>query len=290
MTKKTGNMQQTAAYVAELADRIKAVLPPEKAAGIYLATTTEYLIRHPDLFQSERRSLDEAVVNAAMLGLELGAPFDLAALIPYKDRDGRIFANLVVEYRGHMVQVYRTGKVKSIEARPVYASDVFEYEFGRRPRLVHQPTIDVHRGKLVYAYAVAQLADGGSAMEVITAHDADKARADSPGADRPGSLWKKREAEMWTKTAIKKLVNRLPRSLTAGGPSTGTDPPPEYADLLKAVCVSPDLYSAAISELKIEFPADVLSIRAVLACMRRLYRSQQNGSKDPSRKQQDPTD
>lgn len=276
-------------YINELTDRIKAVLPADKAPGVFLAIAAEYLFRNPDLFSCERNSLDEAVVNAAMLGLELGRPFDLATIIPYKDKTGDIYANMVVEYRGHMVQVYRTGKVKSIEARPVYASDKFEYEFGKRPRLSHQQSIDVHRGALTYAYAVAQLTDGGSAMEVITRHDADKARADSPGADRPGSLWRKREAEMWQKTAIKKLVNRLPRALTAEGASSGTDPPPEYGDLINAVCVSPDLYKIALNDLSLDFPSDSVTIRAVLAYMRRLYRSQQNGTSEPSRKLQDPT-
>jgi recombination protein RecT len=289
MTRNIEQRQKTSAYVNELADRIKSVLPPEKAAGPYLAVTLEYLIRHPELFHCERRSLDEAIVNAAMVGLELGSPFDLATIIPFKDREGRIFANLVVEYRGHMVQVYRTGKVRSIEARPVYTEDKFEYEFGRQPRLVHQPSIVGPRGALTYAYAIAHLADGGTAIEVINRHDADKARADSPGADRPGSLWLKRSAEMWVKTAIKKLVNRLPRTATGGGVTSGTDPPPEYADLINAVCVSPDLYKVALSDLEIEFPSDVVSIRAVLAYMRKLYRSQRKPTSDPSRKQQDPT-
>jgi phage RecT family recombinase len=289
MSQKLSHNHDVARYVAELSDRIRSVLPADKAPAIFLAVTSEYLTRHRDLFHCERLSLDEAIIDAAMLGLELGPPFDLATIIPYKDRDGRIFANLVVEYRGHMVQVYRTGLVRSIEARPVYDTDEFNFEFGRRPRLSHQPSIVGARGSLVYAYAIAQMADGGSAMEVITKHDADKARADSPTADRPGSLWKKRPAEMWTKTAIKKLANRLPRTATGGGLTSGTDPPQEYADLINAVCVSPELYKTALSDLEIDFPVDVFSIRAVLAYMRKLYRSQQNGTPDPSRKQQDPT-
>jgi phage RecT family recombinase len=288
MPKKTNHNRHVDDYVAELSERIESVLPADKAPATFLAVTTEYLLRHPDLFRAERRSLDQAIVDAAMLGLELGAPFDLATIIPYKDREGRIFANLIVEYRGHMVQVYRTGKIRSIEARPVYEADRFEFEFGRRPLLAHQPAIVGARGALVYAYAIAQLSDGGSAMEVITKHDADKARGDSPTADRPGSLWRKRPAEMWTKTAIKKLVARLPRTAKGGGTTTGTDPPREYADLVNAVCVSPDLYRSALNDLEIAFPADVVSIRAVLAYMRKLYRSQQqqNGTPDPSRKQQ----
>jgi phage RecT family recombinase len=264
-------------YVETIRDRVAAVLSPEKPPGRYLAIVAEYLTRNPDLFQCERFSLQEAIVDAAILGLELGSPFDLATIIPYKDRDGRKFATLVVEYRGHMAQVYRTGRVKSIEARPVYKHDTFEYRFGKKPALNHQPTIIGDRGPLVHAYAIAQLTDGGTAFEVINQHDAAKAKADSPGAEKPGSLWKTRTAEMWTKTAIKKLVNRLPRGPSGG--SMATSPPwaADYDKLVNAVSVSPELYRQAVADLEVNSLSDPLSIRAVLAYMRTLYRTKTNG-------------
>lgn len=264
----------------ELKPRIGRVLPGEKPVALYCATTAEYLRRNPELLKCERHSLDEALVDAALLGLELGAPFDLAEVIPFKNQDSGIYyASLVVQYRGHMALVYRSGVVEVITAKGVYSEDLFEYEFGTRRELRHVPTNDQKRGELVYAYALAQLKGGASDFEVITRHDAEAARKDSPNSHKPSSLWRKRPAEMWCKTAIKRLANRLPRR-TAGREAAQevSAPAPEFGELLKAIGIAPDLYRTAINELKIEFPSDTVSIRATLALMRRLHK-EKHGAK-----------
>lgn len=270
-------------YLARIKSRIAAVLPAGKDPDIYVAITLEYLIRNPDLFKCTQHSLDDAIINAAMLGLELGDPFDLAAIGSYKDnRSGTIRANLMIEYRGHMLQVYATGKIRSIEARAVYEGDTFEYNFGLKPTLKHQPSILPKRGMLTHAYAIATLQDGGRAAEVINQYDADKARADSPNSAKPESLWNRRTAEMWTKTAIKKLVNRLPRSPAPQVERSGPGPPKpaEYADLVNAVLFAPDIYRKALKDLALAFPSDSGSIQAVLDSMRNYYRTEAKKDQD----------
>lgn len=252
--------------------RIATVLPPEINAARYGAVTLEYLRRNGDLLKCDRYSLTEAVVNAAMLGLELGLPFELAEVLPFKSKDRGLMAHLIVQYRGHMALVYRSGMVKTITARPVYANDFFKYEFGSAGFLRHQPTSE-ERGELVRAYALAHLKGGAIEYEVITHHDANAARKDSPGAASANSLWNKRPAEMWCKTAIKKLANRLPRRTAHGGGVSDREAfAPEITELLKAITIAPDLYSAALSELNLEFPSDIVSTGATLAHMRRLHK------------------
>jgi recombination protein RecT len=173
-------------YIDKLRARLLAALPLDIDSRHWLAVLAEYLQRNPKLFSCTAISLEGAIVDAAMLGLELGPPFDMASIIPFKSR--RLpspVASLVIEYRGHMAQVYRTGRVRTIEARPVYHQDVFDYQFGREPVLLHRPANDPNRGKLIYAYAIAYFCDGGLAVEVINQHDAARARADSPDAGRP---------------------------------------------------------------------------------------------------------
>lgn len=279
--------------VSRLRDRIAAVLPPDKPADRYVATIAEYLRRNAALFECERFSLERAIIDAAIMGFELGPPHDLAEILPYKNKSQGKIARLIIEYRGRMVEVYRTGRIKAIDARVVYKADKFDFELGQRPRLSHQPTIIGPRGSILYAYAIAQLTDGGTAFEVITQHDADKARKDSPGADMPGSLWKTREAEMWTKTAIKKLASRLPRVMAPERTNGGPDPPasPEIFDLLKAISISPDLYTAALKTLGIESPSDFSTIKTTLQHMRQLYRVKHTNTTDePTNTQHEPTD
>lgn len=277
---KTEHQQRIDNFLNPIRDRVAAVLPTEKNQSIYLAMVAEYLTRNIDLFSCARVTLIDAIINAALLGLELGPPFDMASILPYRDnRAGTLAAKLIIEYRGYMVIAYRSGFVKSITGRPVYKDDKFDFEFGLRPRLSHQPTIIGDRGPLVYAYAVAQLTDGKSAMEVINAHDARQARADSPNSEKPNSLWNTREAQMWVKTAIKKLVNRLPRSTMAT-----PGPPPAFAELLNAVCISPELYQSALSSLRIEKPAAIDHVAKILSCMRELYRA---NSEKPETEPQD---
>ena len=271
-------------HLDEIRGRVLSVLPAEKAPDQFMAILAEYLTRNSDLYRCERHSLDDALIDCAMLGLEPGAPFELASILPFNVSEPNgprhLVASLVIEYRGHMLQVYRTGRVKAIEARPVYAGDRFEYEFGRNPRLVHRPTNE-DRGELVHAYAIARLMDGDPIFEVINRHDADQARADSPNARKKNSLWNRRPAAMWCKTVIKKLAARLPRTLATNAGS-GPDPPPaEFLELINAVSTAPDLYKAALEELSIDVPADVSTIQAVLSSMRRLYIAHQSAKNQP---------
>jgi recombinational DNA repair protein RecT len=171
-----------------------------------------------------------------------------------------------------MALVYRTGRVFAIEARPVYADDVFDYEFGLRPKLYHKRATGANRGALVHAYAIARFGGQNTCFEVITRHEAEQARKDSPGANKATSLWKTRPAAMWTKTAIKKLANNLPRDAVEG---PAPAPAASYEQLINAVSKSPHLYRTALDALGFGFPKDPAAVDTVLSTMRDLYRSEQ---------------
>jgi recombinational DNA repair protein RecT len=145
--------------------------------------------------------------------------------------------------------------------------------------LTHRPTNEPDRGQLAYAYAIAELSGGGAVVEVINQHDADRARADSPGANRSDSFWRTRTAEMWTKTAIRKLLNRMPRALARPAIKSRGDPTPEILELINAVCVSPEIYKQTLNDLEIAYPTDSGSIAAILSRMRMLYKLKKQSTK-----------
>lgn len=63
---------------------------------------------------------------------------------------------------------YRNERVQSIEARTVYEHDMFEYELGLNPKLLHKPTFDGDRGDIRAFYAIFKLDNGGFRFEVMS--------------------------------------------------------------------------------------------------------------------------
>jgi hypothetical protein len=68
------------------------------------------------------------------------------------------------------------------------------------------------RGPVIASYAVATLADGSKLIEVLLSEDLTRIRAMSPSADRgPWATW---PDEMARKSAIRRLLKRLPHGTT----------------------------------------------------------------------------
>ena len=49
--------------------------------------------------------------------------------------------------------VYRNDNIQTVQAQCVYENDVFEYELGLEPKLVHKPALK-DRGELILVYAL----------------------------------------------------------------------------------------------------------------------------------------
>lgn len=49
--------------------------------------------------------------------------------------------------------VYRNPDIQTVQAQCVYENDLFEYELGLEPKLVHKPATS-DRGELILAYAL----------------------------------------------------------------------------------------------------------------------------------------
>ncbi len=222
---ETGIKQMLAANIKA----IKTVLPKHMTPERMMRIAYTAISRSPGLARCSPVSLLNAVIEASMLGLEVNSPLGQASMVPFwNSKTGRFEAQLIPEYKGKIELAYRSGMVKSFQAHPVFEKDKFRYEYGLTPDLVHVPSKEADRGKLVAAYAVVNYINGGFDFEVIEKAEAMAAKKKSASAKQDEknktnlSVWNSEdEPSMWMKTAVHRLFKRVPKS-------------PEYMEISRA--------------------------------------------------------
>lgn len=147
-------------------------------------------------------AIAEKTIACLHLGLELG---DQASLVPFKGD-----VQLIIGPRGLIALAYRSGFVKSIEARSVFAPDMFDYELGDRPFIRHKKATAGRREALItHVYAVIETTTQGTIREVLTAEDIDFYRSFSKATNGP---WVDNFEGMCRKTVLKRALEFVPRS------------------------------------------------------------------------------
>jgi len=200
------------------------VMRGKLAQGISKGVTAERLVRvvmqavsrNPQLLDCTRESLFSAVSCCAQVGLEPNLLGD-AYLVPYRNRKvspERMEAQFIPGYKGLVKLVRRSGELSSVSAEVVYEGDEFSYELGDCPKITHRRTDATDYGKPIrYAYAVANLRDGGIQRCVMTKAQVDRVR-DGSAAGKFGP-WKDHYDEMAKKTALRALCKLLPLTIEA---------------------------------------------------------------------------
>ena len=136
-------------------------------------------------------------------------PLGQAYLIPYKNH-GKLECQFQIGYKGLIDMVYRNDNIQTVQAQCVYENDVFEYELGLEPKLVHKPAIK-DRGEMLLVYALWKAKNGGYGFEVMSKEDIDNhARRFSQSFASSFSPWKTNYEEMAKKTVIKKCLKYAP--------------------------------------------------------------------------------
>lgn len=197
---------------------LQAVLPqhvkPERMLKIALGA----LRTTPKLMECTTESLFGALVQCAQLGLEPNTPMGHAYMIPFRNRKmNRTDVQVIIGYRGFIDLARRSGQIVSIAAHAVHEKDKFDFAYGLDERLEHRPASG-DRGQVTHFYAVAKLAGGGHAFEVMTRADVETIRDASQNhqsAKKYGkpSVWDQHFVEMGRKTAIRRLFKYLPVSI-----------------------------------------------------------------------------
>ncbi len=205
LTKSMTIPEMVKALNPEIKRALPSVITPERFTRIALSA----LNNTPALQKCTPMSFIAALLNAAQLGLEPNTPLGQAYLIPYKNK-GQVECQFQIGYKGLIDLAYRNGQMQTIQAQVVYENDLFEYEYGLEPKLVHKPAFE-DRGEMKYFYGLFRTVNGGYGFSVMSRTEMDQyAKTYSKTYDSGYSPWKTSYEEMAKKTVIKQALKYAP--------------------------------------------------------------------------------
>src|SRR5579864_7308673 len=195
------------------------VLPRHITPEHLLKTALVAANRNPELLKCTQASIVESLYKAAELGLSVSGSLGEGFIIPFNNKvtnksTGKetwiIQAQFVPGYPGLTKLARQSGEVKRIEAEVVYSNDKFLYKKGKTPVLDFEPLLTGDRGKMLGAYALAELSDGDIQTDWMTVEDIEKVRQRSKAKNGPA--WSFSFGEMSRKTVFRRLAKWLPLS------------------------------------------------------------------------------
>ena len=209
MTTEIQTLKQKTLTVRDLLlnnkDQIQAALPRHMTVDRMIRVAFTSINLTPKLLDCSPRSLLAAVMQAAQLGLEPGI-LGMVHLVPFKEQ-----VQLIIGYKGLLRLSRNSREISTIFAQTVYAKDLFHYQFGTDPKIVHEPAAG-DRGAPIYYYAVCRLKDGGVQFEVMSHREIEEHRNRYSRAAKQGP-WVTEFDEMAKKTVLRRLCKVLPASI-----------------------------------------------------------------------------
>ena len=232
----------------KIGDTVARILPKHLNRDAYQASLVSLMMQNPELVGCELPALAVAVFNAARCGLDVNPVLGHVYLTPQKVRvpkinpqtgkavtDGRgkkvyverQLVRMMVGYKGFIFLGRTCGLTPTCDARVVYEKDIFEWDEGVPPKLLHRPSLKVkERGDIYAAYARAQLSNGAWTFRVIDMEDVERSMRASAtayetewdeasrrkvptGRINPNSPWGTDYAAMVMKTAVRRFYKQF---------------------------------------------------------------------------------
>jgi recombination protein RecT len=212
MTKQTDPLAQSMeakpdtmkAYLEkQLPSRIAEILPAHLKPDRFMRVAYAALVRTPKLQECTKLSVVDCLVRLSQVGLEPDGR--MAHLIPFAN-----VCTLVIDYKGLVDIVRRSGEVTTIEGRAVHKNDKFDVCFGSHQRLHHVPCLDGEAGEVVAAYSYVKFKDGSESFNVMSKREIDAIRKRSKSGDK--GPWVTDYEAMAAKTAFRPHSKWLPFS------------------------------------------------------------------------------
>jgi recombination protein RecT len=219
----------------EFKKALAAVLSP-KAMRRFLRQLLTAMLRNPELGDCTKESYFRCAFDLALLGLEPDGR--RAHLIPFRNnkvcqcghdmdahrgqdctkcgcrqRRSATECTLIVDYKGYVELVRRSGDVSYIHADVVYDRDEWSYAFGTEAHLKHKPSLENRGTRRIAFYSYARLKDGTEDFVVLSPEEVEKVRKRSKAANN--GPWVTDYDEMGKKTAFRRHSKWLPLSVEA---------------------------------------------------------------------------
>ena len=175
---------------------LPAHLTPERFSRIALNA----LQRTPKLQDCTQGSLFKCLLDMAAMGIEPDGR--RAHLIPYGNE-----VTLILDYKGLLELVRRSGDVVSIRSELVCENDEFSWENGK---VTHKIDWRKPRGEMQAVYAEAVLKSGETQTATMTKDEVDAIRKRSRSGNN--GPWATDYGEMAKKTTLRRLCKLLPLS------------------------------------------------------------------------------
>lgn len=187
--------------------QIEKALPKHLTPDRFIRVALTAMTRTPLLKECDSASFFKALLDLSSLGLEPDGR--RAHLIPFRNKErGCIEVQLIVDYKGLVELVMRTGTVSNIHADVVCENDEFEYNMGDISK--HRIDFRRPRGDVYAVYSVVTMKDGTRKCEVMSKSEVEAVRARSK-AGRSGP-WVTDWNEMAKKTVFRRLSKWIPLS------------------------------------------------------------------------------
>lgn len=173
--------------------------------------TLNALARNPYLLRCDPKSIIQAVTQSAELGLELGGVLGESYIVPFWDKKAGVQkATFIVGYRGMIKLALQSPSIVSMRAELVRTCDVFDYQLGTDPKIVHKPGVGniEERGNVIAAYAIAFGREGPPQFSVMDDAELRKLYEDAKKKSGPhwwANPWNTNTGEMQRKSPIRRL-------------------------------------------------------------------------------------
>lgn len=217
----TSPIQTFQSFLQAHKSEFAAVIPKHVPIDRILRLALSVASRTPRLLECSMPSLAGAIMQCTALGLEPGTPLKQAHIIPFKNnKTGCVEAQLVIDYHGYIELMYRTNKVMTVFAHPVYKDDTFKYEYGTEEFIKHVPSkiaANKTNANITDFYAYAKMTNGAYRFVVMSKEDVNKIRDEYSQAfinnpKDPENPWVKHYVSMGRKTVVKALQTWVPKS------------------------------------------------------------------------------